>query len=48
LNTDAHEPKDLITRENAEKVLVGARIPKERFDEILERNPKHLLKRISK
>jgi len=45
LNTDAHSPGDLITREDAEKVVFGAGLSLEDYYEII-RNAEELIKRL--
>jgi putative hydrolase len=47
INTDAHSPSDLITKEYATKILLGSGIEKNRIDSIFE-NSKALLEKVLK
>ena len=45
LNSDAHEPKDLLTEDMAGKIALGAGLSNEETHTLLEVNPKSLLER---
>jgi len=45
INTDAHSPGDLITREAAERIVIGAGLNKADFQKIM-RNAEELVKRL--
>lgn len=45
LNSDAHEPSDLLTEQFAEQVIEAAGVPDEKIREILIDNPQQLLRR---
>ena len=46
LDSDAHEPEDLMTKEYAEKVALGSGLNPNRTRELLEKSPIALLKRL--
>ncbi|MEM0358962.1 MAG: histidinol phosphate phosphatase domain-containing protein [Candidatus Hadarchaeales archaeon] len=46
VNTDAHEPEELLTQEDARKVAMGAGLEGEEARMTVEENPKELLKRL--
>ena len=46
LDSDAHEPQDLLTPELTERIALGAGLTKEDTRELLERNPAKLLSRL--
>jgi histidinol phosphatase-like PHP family hydrolase len=48
LDSDAHEPEDLMTREYAEKVALGAGLAFEEMQHTLQESPQMLLNQISK
>lgn len=45
-NTDAHSPEDLITRENALKVALGAGLEEKQAREIVESKPLNLVEKL--
>lgn len=45
LNTDTHEPSDLLTEQFAEQVVRAAGVPEDKVTEILVDNPRELLRR---
>jgi histidinol phosphatase-like PHP family hydrolase len=45
INTDAHSPSDLITREHARNILLGAGIEENRIDSVFE-NSKSLVDKV--
>jgi histidinol phosphatase-like PHP family hydrolase len=47
INSDGHAPKDLLTEKFAEKVVLGAGMPSESFNGLLE-NSRELISRIEK
>ena len=47
LDSDAHEPDDLLTPELAQKIAFGAGLNHEEADALLEINPKNLLTRLA-
>ena len=47
LDSDAHAPEDLLTREFAMKVALGAGILSNEIDTLLETNPRNLLSKVS-
>ncbi len=46
LDSDSHEPGDLLTEEFARKVALGAGLSEDELKEVLETNPQDLLRRI--
>jgi histidinol phosphatase-like PHP family hydrolase len=48
LDSDAHEPQDLMTREYAEKVAIGAGLSPERATSLLNTSPLILLKNLKR
>ncbi len=44
VNTDAHSPEDMITQEEAEAIALGAGVKEDMLKEILEKNPRSLLR----
>jgi histidinol phosphatase-like PHP family hydrolase len=48
LNTDAHQPRDFLTKKLRDKTALGAGIPETMFDQIFVENPKQIIKRIIK
>ena len=46
LDSDSHEPSDLLTEEFARKVALGAGLSDDELKEVLETNPQDLLRRI--
>ena len=46
LDSDSHEPGDLLTEEFARKVALGAGLSDDELKEVLETNPQDLLRRI--
>lgn len=44
VNTDAHSPEDMITQEEAEAIALGAGVREDMLEEILEENPRSLLR----
>ena len=46
LDSDAHEPEDLMTKEYAEKVALGSGLNLDRTRELLEESPIALLHRL--
>ena len=46
LDSDAHEPSDLMTRDYAEKIAMGAGLSKQAVVHLLEKSPVTLLKKI--
>ena len=48
LDSDAHEPQDLMTREYAEKVAIGAGLSPERAASLLNTSPLILLKNLKR
>ena len=47
LDSDAHEPEDLLTREYAVKIALGAGVLDNEMDTLLETNPRNLLSKVS-
>jgi len=45
LNSDAHSPEDLLTRDMAERIVQGAGLPKDSFKEVLE-NSRSLIENV--
>ncbi len=48
VNTDSHSPRDFLTHDLREKTALGARIPRNMFEEIFVDNPEEIIKRIIK
>ncbi len=46
LDSDAHEPQDLMTREYAEKVAIGSGLSPEQAVSLLDRSPIVLLENL--
>ncbi len=46
LNTDAHQPREFITKELREKTALGAGIPRNMFEEIFVKNADEIIRRI--
>ncbi|MEW5761521.1 MAG: histidinol phosphate phosphatase domain-containing protein [Candidatus Thermoplasmatota archaeon] len=46
LNTDSHTPQELVTKEFAKKIVIGAGLTNKDADFILEKAPKELIRRI--
>ncbi|PTD94045.1 PHP domain-containing protein [archaeon SCG-AAA382B04] len=46
VNTDSHSPSDLISRERAIKIAMGAGLSEGKAKEVVDKNPKKLLRQI--
>ena len=46
LDSDAHEPDDLLTQDIRQKVAMGAGLSEEEVHALLETNPQHLLRKL--
>ena len=46
LDSDAHEPEDLLTEQMARRIAAGAGLQEEELDTLLDSNPKRLLEKL--
>jgi histidinol phosphatase-like PHP family hydrolase len=46
VNSDAHEPEDLLTQEEAKRVALGAGLEEREAERAVTENPRELLKRL--